>query len=78
MEGRTARLKRKPRPPRGAGRPQRERSAKMEMLIYEILATADRAVDERWHEVGEVTDATMAKLRKLMERYHKVAEGGVK
>ena len=39
----------------------------MEMLIYEILATADRAVDERWHEVGEVTDETMAKLRELME-----------
>ena len=49
----------------------------MEMLIYEILATADQAVDERWHEVGEVSDETMAKLRELMERYHKVAEGGV-
>lgn len=78
MEGRTARLKRKPRPREGRGDPQRERSAKMEMLIYEILATADRAVDERWHEVGEVTDETMAKLRELMERYHKVAEGGAK
>lgn len=75
MEGRTARLKRKPRPPRGAGRPQRERSEKMEMLINEILATADRAVDERWHEVGEVTDETMAKLRELMERYHKEIGG---
>ena len=47
----------------------------MEMLIYEILSTADRAVDERWHEVGEVTDETMAKLRELMERYHKEIGG---
>ena len=50
----------------------------MDDLVNEILDAADQAVNERWHEVGEVSDATMAKLRELMERYHKAAEGGVK
>ena len=49
----------------------------MNDLVNEILDAADQAVNERWYEVGEVTDATMAKLRDLMERYHK-AEGGAK
>jgi hypothetical protein len=49
----------------------------MDDLVNEILATADRAVDERWYEVGEMTDETMQRLRELMERYHK-AMGGAK
>ena len=50
----------------------------MDDLVNEILDAADQAVNERWYEVGEVTDATMAKLRDLMGRYHKAAEGGAK
>lgn len=50
----------------------------MDFLIYEILAVADRAVEERWHEVGEVSDETMRRLRELMARYHAKAEGGEK
>jgi len=46
----------------------------MDKLIYEILETADRAVAERWREVGEATDGTMARLRELMERYHGAAD----
>ena len=89
MEGRTARppkdergsrrlkLNAPPRP-RGGANPKGERNEAMDDLVNEILDAADQAVNERWHEVGEVSDATMAKLRELMERYHKVAEGGVK
>lgn len=50
----------------------------MDILIYEILEAADKAVDERWHDVGEVTDETMARLRELMERYHKRTGGNGK
>lgn len=50
----------------------------MDKLLDEILEAADRAVDERWHVVGEVTGGTMVRLRALMERWHaarKEAEG---
>ena len=50
----------------------------MDDVGNEIRDAADQAGNERWYEVGEVTDATMAKLRELMERYHKAAEGGAK
>ena len=48
----------------------------MDILLHEILEAADKAVDERWHEVGEVTDETMARLRELMERYHAKSGAG--
>lgn len=47
----------------------------MDDLVNAILDAADQAVNERWYEVGEVTDKTMAKLRDLMKRYHKAVGG---
>lgn len=47
----------------------------MAHLIDRILAEVDNAVNERWYEVGEVSDSTMARLRDLMNEYHEKGEG---
>lgn len=65
-----------PPPREGGGASHKgERNKAMDDLVNAILDAADQAVNERWYEVGEVTDKPMAKLRDLMKRYHKAVGG---